>query len=101
VPARVALDQREVQRVGVQAADRGEAALERLGRKRGAVGLGLGEVLGEVIAPHGPWHEVPSRALSSVSAGVSVAVPAHRVVRGGDQAVQFACEVGGLLVESA
>jgi hypothetical protein len=54
MPARVPLDQAEVQGVGVQAADRREPALERLGREHVAVGLGLGEVLGEVLASHAP-----------------------------------------------
>jgi hypothetical protein len=54
VPARVAIDQREIERVGVQAADRRQAPLERLRGEWLPVRLGLGEVLGEVIAPHRP-----------------------------------------------
>lgn len=56
----------------------------------------------------GSWGAVKERgtkcqveALSSVSAGVSVPVRAHRVVCSGDHAVQFAGQVGGLLVQSA
>lgn len=54
VPARVTVDELEVERVQVEAADRGEAALERLGGERGSVGLVLGEVFGEVVAAHFP-----------------------------------------------
>jgi hypothetical protein len=40
VPARVTVDHREVQRVRVEAADRGQAPLERLRCEGRAVGLG-------------------------------------------------------------
>lgn len=48
--AGVAADEVELERVGVEAADRRQAPLERLRREGPAVGLGFVEIRGEMMA---------------------------------------------------
>jgi hypothetical protein len=62
VTARAAVDESQVERVGVEAGDRCEPSLERLGRERRPVGFVVREVVSEVVTAHGPDIDGPRRA---------------------------------------